>query len=89
MIKMNKKEFIEKLSKELKLDKEKCNKINDILEDTFFISKKNKDKLIDKFIKELEIKEKDANNIYEKVMSIIGQGIKDKIKNPFKDLNKK
>ncbi len=85
---MNKKEFIERLSKELNIDEEKSKKINDILESTFLVGKKNKDKLVDKFIKELNIDEFTANDIYEKVMSIIGTGIMDKLKNPFKDLDK-
>ncbi len=86
---MNKKEFIERLSKELNISEEKSKKINDILESTFLVGKKNKDILIDKLIKELNIDEFSANNIYEKVMSLIGTGIIDKLKHPFKDLDKK
>ncbi len=44
---MNKKEFIDELSKRLSYPKEKCIMINDILESNFFISKKNKDKVIE------------------------------------------
>ena len=85
---MNKKEFIEKLCKELNIDEEKSKKINDILESTFLVGKKNKDKLVNSFIKELNIDENSANKIYETAMSIIGSGIKDKLKNPFRDLDK-
>ena len=81
---MNKKEFINKLKNELDLDLEKCIIINNILEDTFLIGKKNKEIMIDRFVNELNISIDDANNIYEKVMDIIKNAIKNKIKHPFK-----
>ena len=85
---MNKKEFINELKNKLNYTEEKCNKINDIIEDTFIIGKKNKDKMLNKFISELNITKKDANKIYETVIDIISDGIKDKLKHPFKDLDK-
>ena len=81
---MNKKKFINKLKNELDLDLEKCIIINNILEDTFLIGKKNKEIMIDRFVSELNISIDDANNIYEKVMDIIKNAIKNKIKHPFK-----
>ena len=81
---MNKKEFINKRRNELDLDLEKCIIINNILEDTFLIGKKNKEIMIDRFVNELNISIDDANNIYEKVMDIIKNAIKNKIKHPFK-----
>lgn len=89
VIQMNKKGFILKLKEKLNYDEEKCIKINEILEDTFLIGKKSKEKMIGRFIEEINVDEEEANNIYETTMNIIGSGIKDKIKHPFKDLDKK
>ena len=50
VMKMNKRDFINKLSIELSYSKDKCSIINEILENNFFISKKNKDKIIEEFI---------------------------------------
>ena len=80
---MNKKLFIEKLSKKLDYDIDKCSIINDILENNFIIGKNNKDKIINQLMSRLNINDKVANNIYEVVMEIIGSEIKDKIKFPF------
>ena len=81
---MNKKEFIEELSKQTGYDEEKCNLINSIIEDTFIIGKKNKEKMIEIFEKELNFDEIEANKLYEIVMNILGTEIKNKLKHPFK-----
>lgn len=83
-MKMDKKEFIEKLSKQTNYDERKCNLINSIIEDTFIIGKKSKEKMIVEFKEKLKIEEQEANKVYEIVMQIIGAGIKDKLKHPFK-----
>lgn len=88
MIKMKKKDVIEKLKEELGFDEEKCKIINGILEKTLIIGKKNKKKMIDSFMDELDVSLDEANRIYETVIEIIGSGIKEKIKHPFKDLDK-
>ena len=85
---MNKKDFIEILKNKLNYDEEKCVKINSIVEDTFLIGKKNKDKMIERFINEIDISNEEANKIYEIVMNILTNNIKDKLKHPFKDLDK-
>lgn len=86
---MNKSDVIEKLKQELNYSEDQCVLINNIVEDTFLIGKKNKEKMIERFINELNIDELEANNIYEVFMSIIGNGIKDKLKHPFRNLDKK
>lgn len=88
VMKMNKREVIERLKKELNYTEEKCVLINDIAENTFLIGKKNKEKIISEFVQKLNVSESDANNIYEVFMTIIGSGIKDKLKHPFRDLDK-
>ncbi len=85
---MNKQEVIEKLQKELKYDDEKCIIINKIIEETFLIGRKNKQKMIDRFIEEVNVNDDEANKIYETFMNIISKGLKEKLKHPFKDLDK-
>ena len=85
---MNKKEVLEKIKKALNCNDETVNKINEVVESTFLIGKNNKDSMIKKFMEKLNISSKEADKIYNTVINIIGNGIKDKIKNPFKDLNK-
>ena len=43
---MNKSEFIKELSKQTSYNEERCNTINNIVEDTFIIGKKNKEKIM-------------------------------------------
>lgn len=81
---MNKREFIKELSKQTGYSEEKCNTINNIVEDTFIIGKKNKDKMIEKFKEQINLNENEANELYEKIRKIISSEIKNKIKHPFK-----
>lgn len=81
---MNKREFIKELSKQTGYSEEKCNTINNIVEDTFIIGKKNKDKLIEKFKEQINLDENEANELYETIRKIIGSEIKNKLKHPFK-----
>lgn len=83
--KMNKREFIEKLSYELSYTIDECTIINDILESNFFITKKSKDKIIAELVKNLSITEEEAEKIYNTSSSIIKEEIKNKIKHPFKN----
>lgn len=82
---MNKREFLEELSKQTGLDEDKCAQINDIIEDTSVIGKKNKEKMVSGFMEKLNLSEEEANNIYEIAMGIIGNQIKEKLKHPFKN----
>ena len=85
---MNKKEVLEKIKTALNCDDETVNKINEVIESTFLIGKNNKDSMIKKLMEKLNISSSDADKIYNKVIEIIGNGIKDKLKNPFKNLDK-
>lgn len=85
---MNKKYFIERLQKELNIEEEKAKSINKILEETLVVGRKNKNKIIERLIIEMNVSEKEADQIYETVIDIIGSGIKEKLKHPFKDLDK-
>ena len=80
---MNKKEVIKKLGEVTNLSEEKCIIINDILEEHFIIGKNNKEKIISDISEKLETTREKSENIYELAMSIIGSGIKDKLKHPF------
>ena len=81
---MNKRDMIEKIKEKTGLNDEQCNKINDVLDNHFIIGKNNKEKIVSDIAQKLNIDEEKADDIYNKVMSIIGSGIKDKLKNPFK-----
>lgn len=80
---MNKKEVIKKLGEVTNLSEEKCIIINDILEEHFIIGKNNKEKIISDISEKLEKTREESENIYELAMTIIGSGIKDKLKHPF------
>ena len=85
--KMNKTGFIEKLKETLNIDETKANMINNVLENNNIFGKKNKDKIIEDMMNQLKIDLNEANKIYEKVMDIIKDAIKNKIKHPFKSQN--
>ena len=85
---MDKEKFVNVLSEKLNCDVEYAGKISDLLEDNFLIGKKNKEKTIKHFMEELNISEEEADNIYNVSSSIIATEIKNKIKHPFRDLDK-
>ena len=84
VIEMNKSEVIKEISKQTGYAEEKCILINNIMEDTFIFGKKNKEKIITRFENELNLDESESNKLYETVMNILGSGIKDTLKHPFK-----
>ena len=81
---MNKEKFIEELSNKTKLTKEESLKVNNILENNFFISKKYKDKIISEIVINLNISIDEATRIYNEAKDIISNEIKNKLKHPFK-----
>ena len=80
---MNREKFIERLSNQADLTKEKAILVNDILENNFFISKRYKDKIISEIVLSLNININEATKIYEIAKDIIGREIKNKLKHPF------
>ena len=87
VMKMNKRQFINKIHEELKIDLDKCEIINSIFEDTFIFDRNNKDIICSNLIERLNISIEEANTIYEKVMNIINNAIKDNIKHPFRKVD--
>lgn len=81
---MNKEKFMKELERVTGLDNEQCIIINNILESNFIIGKKNKEKIISDISKQLDLTTTKAEKIYESSMSIIGSGVKDKLKHPFR-----
>ncbi len=81
---MKKEVYIEKLEKVTGYDNNKCIIINSILEDHFIVGKRNKEKIINDFKEKLDINDLEAEEIYNKAVKILGNGLKDKIKHPFK-----
>lgn len=82
--KMNKEKFIKTLKEKLNIDKNTAIMINNIFENYFIIDKKNKDKIVNDLMGQLKIDLAEANKIYEKVMNIIKDTIKNKLKHPFR-----
>ena len=82
---MNKEKFMKELENSTGLDKKQCIMINTILEDNFIIGKKKKEKIVLEIAKQLDLTTTEAEEMYESSMSIIGDGIKDKLKHPFKN----
>ena len=70
---------LEKIKKELKLDDDMIKKIGDVFEKNFLSGKNNKETILDELMKKVGIDKKTANKIYNKFMSVVGNGIKDKI----------
>ena len=86
---MNKQGFIDELVKQTGYDREKCIIINDSLEDNFLFGKNNKQKTINALMNNLKCDEEEANRIYNITSSIITKAIKEKIKHPFRNCDKK
>lgn len=86
---MNKQGFIEELVKQTGYEKDKCIIISDSLEDNFLFGKKNKCKTINTLMENLKCDELEANSIYDITTSIITKAIKNRIKHPFKNLDKR
>lgn len=82
---MNKEKFIKELEEVTGLDNGKCTIINSILEDHFLLGKNNKEKIVTDIKIKLNVTDEESEKIYEFAMSIIGNGIKDKLKHPFKN----
>ena len=80
---MNREKFIEWLSNQADLTKEKAILVNDILENNIFISKRYKDKIISEIVLSLNININEATKIYEIAKDIIGSERKNKLKHPF------
>ena len=81
---MNKSEYIKELSKQTGYDEEKCILINNIIENHFIFVRKNKEKIIKDLKDKASLTEDDAENIYDISIKIINEGIKNKLKHPFK-----
>lgn len=80
---MNKEKVIKELEKVTGLDNGKCTIINSILEGHFLLGKNNKEKIVSDIQNKLNVTSEEAEKIYESAMSVIGSGIKDKLKHPF------
>ena len=81
---MNKMLFLKEIKEKTNLSEEDVLKISDTLDDTFIIGKKNKEKMIESFVSKLGISDAEAEKIYEIIMDIMKNAIKDKLKHPFK-----
>lgn len=81
---MNKHGFIKELSEKINYDVQKCEVINNILEDNFFLSSSNREKIKKELSLQLGVDENEASHIYEEAKNIIEEELKRKFKHPFK-----
>ena len=81
---MNKKGFIEAISKEANISMTDATLVSNVLDETFFISKSKKEETINGIINALNIKYDKAEDIYNICISIFKREIKNKIMHPFK-----
>ena len=81
---MNKSGFIKELSNKLGYEEKKCILINSVLDDTFLVGKNNKEKIIADLIEKVGVNAEEADKIYNTVMDIFKDNVKDKILHPFK-----
>lgn len=80
---LNKRKFLKLLQEKTNYNIEKCELINNVLENNSLIGKKNKQKIINMLIQNC-FTEDEAENIYDISINIIMTEIKNKIKHPFK-----
>ena len=85
---MNKSGFVKQISKELNVDESRARQIADLLEENFLIGKKNKENTIQLFADNLKVTEEEANEIYDKCIDVIKNNLVQKVKHPFKNLDK-
>ena len=81
---MNKSEFIKKLVDETGYDEAKCSLVNDIFESHFIVGKKGKERITSDFVEQLGLSQEEAETLYEKSINILGSGLKNKLRHPFK-----
>lgn len=86
--KMNKTMFIEEISKRCDISTYDATLVNSILEDNFFLSKSSKDNIVNSIIDALNIDIDKATSIYDTCVSIAKEAVKNKIKHPFRNLDK-
>lgn len=75
VMKMNKKDFINKLKELTNYSEENCILINEIIESHFIIGRNNKIKIMNDFIEKLKIPEEKADELYNICMQIILKNI--------------
>ena len=84
---MNKQELLSILSSKLNISLEDAKEVNRIFENNVILNAKNKDKIINDLVNKLNIDLDKANNIYQVFMDIFDDGIKEKLRHPFKNLD--
>lgn len=81
---MNKREFIDTLTKKLNCSVDEANKINEIFEHNFFISKQSKNKIVSEIKESLNKTDEEADYIYQEAITILKDELKNSLKHPFR-----
>ena len=84
---MNKTEFIEALSKSADVTIEQAELVDKILESRNVLRKKNEPLFVAEISKKLNVDNVRAKEIYDACYGLIGSGIVNKVKHPFRSLD--
>ena len=84
---MNKQFFEKELMNKVGISSKDAKLVNDVLEENSIIGKKSKENIINELVNLLEVDEDRANEIYNAAMDVIKDGVKKKLKHPFKSLD--
>lgn len=84
---MNKTEYIEALSKSADVTIEQAELVDEILESRNVLRKKNEPLFVAEISKKLNVDNVRAKEIYDAGYGLIGSGIVNKVKHPFRSLD--
>ncbi len=76
---MNIEKIIKEVQKKVNLDDKQVKKIGKIISTDILSGKGDKEKAITSIMKELGMSEKDAKKVYDTVIGVVGNNVKDKI----------
>ena len=71
--------ILKEVQKKVKLDDKQVKKIGNIISKEILSGKGDKEKAITSIMKELGMSEKDAKKVYDTVIGVVGNNVKDKI----------
>ena len=71
--------ILKEIQKKVKLDDKQVKKIGNIISKEILSGKGDKEKAITSIMKELGMSEKDAKKVYDTVIGVVGNNVKDKL----------
>ena len=80
---MNEEQVLAAIKEKTGLSDEQVDKVNEVIEEHFIIGQNNKEKIIAGIKEKLGFDDEKADGIYNAVMSVLGQGIMNRVKEMF------